>query len=88
MTATKAIAGSVAANVVTIILWMISRIPGWNVVPDEPKAAIIALVSAGIGAAIVYFAPSNKETMPATASAGDGEDRIPLGARAELAGTH
>lgn len=63
MTATKAIAGGVAANIVTIILWMISSIPGWSSVPEEPKAAIIALVSAGIGAAIVYFAPSNKETL-------------------------
>ena len=63
MTATKAIAGGVAANIVTTILWMISSIPGWSSVPDEPKAAVIALVSAGIGAAIVYFAPSNKETL-------------------------
>jgi hypothetical protein len=63
MTATKAIAGGVAANIVTIILWMISSIPGWSSVPEEPKAAIIALVTAGIGAAIVYFAPSNKETL-------------------------
>ena len=64
MTATKAIAGGVAANIVTIILWMISSIPGWSSVPQEPKSAIVALVSAGIGAAIVYFAPSNKETLP------------------------
>jgi len=88
MTATKAIAGSVAANVVTIILWMISRIPGWNVVPDEPKAAIIALVSAGIGAAVVYFAPANKETLAAAAPAGGGEQQIPLGAGRMLAGTN
>jgi hypothetical protein len=32
-------------------------------VPQEPKSAIVALVSAGIGAAIVYYAPSNKETL-------------------------
>ena len=63
MTATKAIAGGVAANIVTITLWMISSIPGWSSVPEQPKAAIIALVSAGIGAAIVYFAPSNKATL-------------------------
>jgi hypothetical protein len=63
MTATKAIAGGVAANIVTIILWMISTIPGWGSVPQEPKSAIVALVSAGIGAAIVYYAPSNKETL-------------------------
>jgi hypothetical protein len=69
MTATKAIAGGVAANVVTIILWAISTIPGWGAVPDQPKAAISALVSAAVGAAIVYFAPQNKETVPAAAPA-------------------
>lgn len=63
MTATKAIAGGVAANIVTIVLWMVASIPGWSSVPEEPRAAIIALVSAGIGAAIVYYAPSNKETL-------------------------
>jgi hypothetical protein len=72
MTSTKAIAGGIAANVITLILWMVSNIPGWNTVPDEPKAAIIALVSAGVGAAIVYFAPANRQTVaendaPATA---------------------
>ena len=64
MTATKAIAGGVAANIVTIVLWMIASIPGWSSLPEEPRGAIAALVSAGIGAAIVYFAPSNKETVP------------------------
>jgi len=63
MTGTKAIAGGVAANVITVILWAISMIPGWNTVPDQPKAAIIALVSAAVGAAIVYYAPANKQTL-------------------------
>jgi Na+/melibiose symporter-like transporter len=67
MTATKAVAGGVAANVVTVVLWGISTIPGWHAVPDEPKAAILGLVSALVGAAIVYFAPSNKQTLTATA---------------------
>jgi hypothetical protein len=67
MTATKAIAGGVAANLVTIILWAISSIPGWGAVPDEPKAAIITLVSFCIGAALVYFAPANKHTLTETA---------------------
>jgi hypothetical protein len=62
MTATKAVAGGIAANVVTVILWGISTIPGWKAMPDEPKAAILGLVSAAVGAAIVYFAPQNKET--------------------------
>jgi hypothetical protein len=73
MTATKAIAGGVAANIVTVILWVISSIPGWGAVPPEPQAAIIALVSSGIGAAIVYYAPSNKQTVTATAPEGSGE---------------
>jgi hypothetical protein len=62
-TASKAVAGGIAANLVTIALWLISLIPGWADVPMEPKAAIIALVSAGIGAAIVYYAPANKQTV-------------------------
>jgi hypothetical protein len=66
MTATKAVAGGIAANVVTIILWGLSNIPGWTGVPDEPKAAIIALVSACVGALLVYFAPANKRTLPET----------------------
>ena len=73
MTATKAIAGGVAANIVTIVLWAISTLPGWNAVPDEPKAAITGLVSAAVGAAIVYFAPANKQTLAAAASERGGE---------------
>lgn len=60
MTASKAVAGGIAANVVTIALWLLSLIPGWDGVPAEPKAAILALVSAGIGALIVYYAPANR----------------------------
>ena len=63
MTATKAIAGGIAANAITIILWGLAQIPGWATIPDEPKAAILALVSAGVGAAIVYFAPANRATV-------------------------
>jgi len=66
MTATKAVAGGVAANVVTVVLWAISSIPGWNAMPEEPRAAIIGLVSATVGAVIVYFAPANKETFTTT----------------------
>ena len=66
MTATKAIAGGIAANVVTVILWAISTSPGWSAVPEQPKAALIALVSAGIGTAMVYFAPANQQTVTET----------------------
>ena len=72
MTASKAIAGGVAANIVTVVLWAISNIPGWDMVPNEPKAAIIALVSAGIGAVIVYFAPANKQTVTEPAPQASG----------------
>ena len=68
MTATKAIAGGVAANIVTVVLWAISNVPGWDAVPDEPRAAIIALASAAVGAAIVYVAPANKQALTGTAS--------------------
>lgn len=58
-TATKAVAGGVAANLVSIALWLMSLIPGWSSIPDEPKAAIIALVSGGIGFLVVYHSPAN-----------------------------
>jgi hypothetical protein len=87
MTATKAIAGGIAANIVTVILWVISNIPGWSSVPDQPKAAISALVTAGIGAAIVYFAPSNKQTLTSTAAGRGGELAASLGSGTMLAGT-
>jgi hypothetical protein len=86
MTATKAVAGGIAANVVTIVLWAISHVPGWNVVPDEPKAAMIGLVSATVGAAIVYFAPSNKQTLTAPAPVSSPELSGSLQARRVFAG--
>jgi negative regulator of sigma E activity len=65
MTATKAVASGVAANVVTLVVWGIRTVPGWETLPDEPKAAVLALASAAVGAAIVYFAPANKDTLEA-----------------------
>jgi hypothetical protein len=87
MTATKAIAGGIAANIVTVILWAISNIPGWNSVPDQPKAAIIALVSAGVAGAIVYLAPANQQTLTATASERGGELGASFRSDTVLAGT-
>jgi hypothetical protein len=69
MTASKAVAGGIAANVVTLALWAISMIPGWNTVPEQPKSAIIAIVTSAVAAAIVYFAPANKEIQPAASTA-------------------
>jgi hypothetical protein len=85
MTATKAVAGGVATNIVTLILWAISTIPGWERMPDEPQAAIIALVSSGVGAAIVYFAPANKQTLAETAPQSSRALGAPLGSGAVLA---
>lgn len=59
-TASKAVAGGIAANLVTVALWLLGLVPGWASVPDEPKAAIVALVSTAIGAGVVYFAPANR----------------------------
>ena len=87
MTATKAIAGGIAANVITVILWAISSIPGWDAVPDQPKAAIIALVSAGVGAAIVYFAPANQQTITRTAPERDRDLSASFGSGRAFAGT-
>jgi Na+/melibiose symporter-like transporter len=86
MTATKAIAGGVAANVVTVVLWAISNVPGWNAVPDEPKAAMIGLVSAAVGAVIVYFAPANKQTFTATVPENGREFGGSLRPRTAIAG--
>lgn len=85
MTATKAIAGGIAANIVTVILWGISSIPGWDAVPEEPRAAILALASAAVGAAIVYFAPSNQQTVTETAPERGGELAASFGSRRVLA---
>ena len=87
MTATKAIAGGIGANVITVILWAISSIPGWNAVPDQPKAAIIALVSAGVGAAIVYFAPANQHTTATAAPERDRDLGASFGSGRAFAGT-
>ena len=76
MTATKAVAGGIATNIVTVIVWGISHIPGWHTVPDEPRAAITALVSAGVAGAIVYFAPANRPTVPSAAREPVGEPLI------------
>ena len=87
MTATKAIAGGLAANIITVILWAISSIPGWDTVPDQPKAAIIALVSSGVGAAIVYFAPANQHTTTKTAPESDRGLSASFGSGRAFAGT-
>jgi hypothetical protein len=85
MTASKAVASGIAANIVTLCLWAISTIPGWDHVPDAPKAAIIALVSSGVAAAIVYFAPANKQTVAELAPAVAGAPAQPVG-NPQLAG--
>ena len=85
MTSTKAIAGGIGANIITVVLWAVSHIPGWNAMPEQPRAAILALVSAGVGAAIVYFAPANQHTLPQVAPESGGEARAPFGTARTLA---
>lgn len=59
-TASKAVAGGIGAQIVTVAIWALGHLPGWATIPDEPKAAIISLVSAGIGGLIVWLAPANQ----------------------------
>jgi hypothetical protein len=61
MTATKAVAGGVGGAVVVIANWLLTLIPGWQEIPDDPRGAIVFLVSTGITAACVYFAPANMQ---------------------------
>ena len=62
-TATKATAGSLSALLGTIASWALTKIPGWMAMPDEVQKAFYALVVMGIGYAIVYYAPANKQTV-------------------------
>jgi hypothetical protein len=64
MTATKANAGGVAGAVVVIANWLLTLVPGWMAVPDEPRGAITFLVSSGIVWLAVYLAPANEHTLP------------------------
>lgn len=63
MTSSKAIGGAVSAQLVTVTLWLLTLIPGWDTVPDEPRMAIAALVLSGIGYLVVYYSPANRDTM-------------------------
>ncbi len=62
MTATKAVAGGIGGALVVIADWRLTLIPGWSQIPEQPKGAITFLVASGITAALVYFAPANKQT--------------------------
>ena len=59
-TSTKAVAGGIGGALVVIANWLLTMIPGWPTIPDEPRGAITFLVSVGITAALVYFAPANQ----------------------------
>lgn len=59
MTSSKAIAAGVAGNVTVIAMWLLTQVPGWQTVPDEPRSAIQMLVVTAISAGLVYFAPAN-----------------------------
>ena len=59
MTSSKAIAGGVSASMVTVANWLLTLIPGWATIPDEPRAALQFIVVTAIAAATVYLAPAN-----------------------------
>ncbi len=63
MTSSKAVAAGIAANLVTIAVWALTLIPGWETLPAEPQRAVQALVVTAIGAGVVYFAPANRHTV-------------------------
>jgi len=60
-TSSKAVGGAVAANLTVIAVWLVSTIPGWDMVPMEPKAAILALVASAIRYGGVYISRANVE---------------------------
>jgi len=61
MTSSKAVAAGIAAQLVTIATWALSLIPRWQEIPDPVQSALYGLVSAGIAAAVVYYAPANQQ---------------------------
>ena len=63
-TASKAIGGVVAVNLATIALWLLTLIPGWELIPIPVVAAITQLVISALGFMVVYLTPANK-TIPA-----------------------
>lgn len=65
MTASKATAAGIAAQFVIIADWVVTLVPGWASVPPTVQRAAQTLVSAGIAAAFVYYAPANKATVQA-----------------------
>ena len=63
VTATKAVAGGIGGALVVIADWLLTLIPGWEQIPEQPKGAITFLVATGITAGLVYVAPANKQTV-------------------------
>lgn len=59
-TATKAVAGGIGGALVVIAEWLLTLIPGWAAIPEQPKGAITFLVAAGIASGLVYISPANK----------------------------
>ena len=63
VTSSKAVAGGIGGALVVIADWLLTLIPGWDVIPEQPKGAITFLVASGITAALVYWAPANRQTI-------------------------
>lgn len=64
MTSSKAIAAGIGGNLTVILLWLLTLIPRWHEIPDEPKSAIQALLVTAVSAGLVYFAPANAKKLP------------------------
>lgn len=59
MTSSKAVAGGIGGAIVVVINWLLTLIPGWATIPDEPRGAITYLASTLVVAGLVYAAPAN-----------------------------
>lgn len=75
-TSTKAVAGGIGGALVIIANWLLTLIPGWEGIPAEPRGAIAFLVSTGITAALVYYAPANALKVSVNAESDADSDRV------------
>lgn len=60
-TFTKANVAGVAGPLIIVATWLLTLIPRWAEIPDEPRGALVFLVSVVIGWTLVYLAPANQQ---------------------------
>lgn len=64
MTSSKAIAAGVGAWITGIIgFYLPFYVPRWDMMPPNVQGYFASLVSAGVTAAIVFYAPANRHTV-------------------------